>query len=183
MLLGIVIYLGILFGPSLIAKCLGLSPGVFGLLVSVLFIPPVAALDPLLVDRTARKRLLIVGFAGSAVSLGLFAWLHDVAMAVPAFGFAPFDLDHVMIVGGPGMDAGAGLLGATASPTRIRSIGHAINMVGRRIGLAASSLVGVAWHDVRDPGHRAPLARRHQHQRRYAVGCSEGGLGLTQDWS
>jgi MFS family permease len=83
MLFDIVIYSGILFGPSLIAKGLGMSPGVFGLLVPVLFILPAAVLGALLVDHTGRKPLLVVGFLGSAISLGLFAWLHDTAMAVP----------------------------------------------------------------------------------------------------
>ncbi|HVC61755.1 MAG TPA: MFS transporter [Acetobacteraceae bacterium] len=141
MLFDIVIYSGILFGPSLIAKGLGLTPAVFGLLVPVMFILPAALLGAFLVDRTGRKRLLVVGFAGSAISLGLFAWLHDAAMAVPAFGFALFGLYNVMIVVGPGTVAGAGLLGVEVSPTRIRSIGQAITVVGGRIGASIAAFV------------------------------------------
>lgn len=141
LLFDIVIYSGILFGPSLIAQGLGLSPAVFGLLVPVLFILPAAVLGALLVDRTGRKRLLVVGFAGSAISLGLFAWLHDAAMAVPAFGFALFGAYNVMIVVGPGTVAGAGLLGVEVSPTRIRSIGQAITVVGGRIGASIAAFV------------------------------------------
>ncbi len=141
MLFDIVIYSGILFGPSLIAKGLGMTPGVFGLLVPVLFILPAAVLGALLVDRTGRKLLLVVGFLGSAISLGLFAWLHDMAMALPVFGFALFGLYNVMIVVGPGTVAGAGLLGVEVSPTRIRSIGQAVTVVGGRIGASIAAFV------------------------------------------
>jgi MFS family permease len=50
-----------------------------GLLVPVLFIFLAAFLGTFLVDHTGRKKLLVVGFAGSAISFGLFAWLHDAA--------------------------------------------------------------------------------------------------------
>ncbi len=43
MLFDVVIYSGILFGPSLIAHSLGISPAIFALVVSVLFILPAAA--------------------------------------------------------------------------------------------------------------------------------------------
>lgn len=141
MLFDIVIYSGILFGPSLIAKGLGMTPGVFGLLVPVLFILPAAVLGALLVDRAGRKVLLVLGFLGSAISLGLFAWLHDMAMALPVFGFALFGLYNVMIVVGPGTVAGAGLLGVEVSPTRIRSIGQAVTVVGGRIGASIAAFV------------------------------------------
>lgn len=141
MLFDIVIYSGILFGPSLIAKGLGMSAGVFGLLVPVLFILPAAVVGALLVDRVGRKPLTILGFAGSAVSLGLFAWFHDAAMAAPVFGFALFGLYNVMIVVGPGTVAGAGLLGVEVSPTRVRSIGQAVTVVGGRIGASTSAFL------------------------------------------
>ena len=141
MLFDIVIYSGILFGPSLIARGLGMSAGVFGLLVPVLFILPAALAGAFLVDRAGRKLLTAVGFLGSAVSLGLFAWLHDAAMAAPVFGFALFGLYNVMIVVGPGTVAGAGLLGVEVSPTRIRSIGQAVTVVGGRIGASISAFV------------------------------------------
>lgn len=141
MLFDTVIYSGILFGPSLIAKGLGFSPAVFGLLVPVLFILPAAVAGAYLVDGVGRKRLLVVGFAGSAISLGLFAWLHDAAMAMPVLGFLLFGLYNVMIVVGPGTVAGAGLLGVEVSPTRIRSIGQAVTVVGGRIGASLSAFV------------------------------------------
>ena len=141
MLFDVVIYSGILFGPSLIAKSLGMSAAIFALLVSALFILPAALLGAMLVDRIGRKPLIVIGFLGSAISLGLFAWLHDAAMAAPALGLGLFGLYNVMIVVGPGTVAGAGILGVEVSPTRIRSIGQAITVVGGRIGASFSAFV------------------------------------------
>jgi len=42
---------------------------------------------------------------------------------------------------GPGTVAGAGLLGVEVSPTRIRSIGQAVTVVGGRIGASLSAFV------------------------------------------
>jgi len=141
MLFDVVIYSGILFGPSLIAQSLGISPAIFALLVSALFILPAAAAGALLIDRIGRKPLTVLGFLGSAISLGLFAWLHDAAMAAPALGLALFGIYNIMIVGGPGTTAGAGILGVEVSPTRIRSVGQAITVVGGRIGASFAAFV------------------------------------------
>ena len=141
MLFDVVIYSGILFGPSLIAQSLGMSPAIFALLISVVFILPAAVAGALLIDRIGRKPLTVLGFVGSAISLGLFAWLHDAAMAAPALGLALFGIYNVMIVVGPGTTAGAGILGVEVSPTRIRSFGQAVTVVGGRIGASFSGFV------------------------------------------
>ncbi len=141
MLFDVVIYSGILFGPSLIAQSLGMSPAIFALLISVVFILPAAVAGALLIDRIGRKPLTVLGFVGSAISLGLFAWLHDAAMAAPALGLALFGIYNVMIVVGPGTTAGAGILGVEVSPTRIRSFGQAVTVVGGRIGASFSAFV------------------------------------------
>ncbi|MDE2006050.1 MAG: MFS transporter [Rhodospirillales bacterium] len=141
LLFDIVIYSGILFGPSLIAQSLGMTAATFALLVSVVFILPAAFAGAQLVDRMGRKPLTVLGFVGSAIALGLFAGLHDAAMAAPALGLALFGLYNVMIVIGPGTTAGAGILGVEVSPTRVRSFGQAITVVGGRIGASFSAFV------------------------------------------
>jgi MFS family permease len=141
MLFDIVIYSGILFGPSLIAHSLGIAPAIFALLVSVFFILPAAWLGALLIDRIGRKPLTTFGFLGSAIALSLFAWLHDAAVAAPLLGLVLFGLYNIMIVAGPGTVAGAGILGVEVSPTRIRSIGQAITVVGGRTGASISAFV------------------------------------------
>jgi hypothetical protein len=81
MLFDIVIYSGILFGPLLIAKGLGLGPTTFSLIMSFIFVIPGALLGVVLIDRIGRKPLQTIGFLGSALMLGLFAWLHNVRPA------------------------------------------------------------------------------------------------------
>ncbi len=141
LLFDIVIYSGILFGPSLIAHSLGMAPAIFALAVSIIFILPAAVLGALLVDRIGRKPLATLGFFGAGIALGLFAWLHDAAIAAPVLGLTMFGLYNIMIVVGPGTVAGAGILGVEVSPTRIRTIGQAITVVGGRIGASIAAFV------------------------------------------
>jgi hypothetical protein len=82
-----------------------------------------------------------LGFLGAAIALGLFAWLHDAAVAAPLLGLALLGLYNVMIVVGPGTVAGAGMLGVEVSPTRIRTIGQAVTVVGGRVGASIAAFV------------------------------------------
>lgn len=141
LLFDIVVYSGILFGPSLIAKGLGLTPPVFSLISSFVFVIPGALIGVALIDRIGRKQLQTWGFVGAGVMLGLFAWLHDVAMAMPAFGMLLFGLYSLLITAGPSSVAGAGILGVELSPTRIRTIGQSITVVGGRIGASISAFL------------------------------------------
>jgi len=141
LLFDIVIYSGILFGPSLIAHSLGMTPAIFALAVSVVFILPAGVVGALVVDRMGRKPLATLGFLGAGIALGLFAWLHDAAVATPLLGLALLGLYNIMIVVGPGTVAGAGMLGVEVSPTRIRTMGQAITVVGGRIGASIAAFV------------------------------------------
>lgn len=141
LLFDIVIYSGILFGPSLIAQSLGMTAPIFALLVSAIFIVPAAIGGAFLIDHMGRKPLTILGFVGSAVALGVFAWQHDAAMATPIIGLVLFGLYNVMIVIGPGTTAGAGILGVEVAPTRVRSFAQAVTVVGGRIGASFSAFV------------------------------------------
>lgn len=70
MMFDIVIYSGILFGPSLIAQVLGVQPAVFSLLMSVVFIIPTALFVSLfLLDRMGRKPVRTIGMIMAAVML------------------------------------------------------------------------------------------------------------------
>jgi len=141
LLFDIVVYSGILFGPSLIAKGLGLSPTAFSLITSFVFIIPGALIGAGLIDRVGRKRLQFVGFIGAGVMLALFAWQRDAAMAAPAYGLALFGLYSLFITAGPSMVAGAGILGVELSPTRVRTIGQSVTVVGGRIGASISAFL------------------------------------------
>jgi len=141
LLFDIVVYSGILFGPSLIAKGLGLAPTTFSLITSFVFVIPGALIGVALIDRVGRKKLQTWGFIGAAAMLGLFAYLHDQAMAAPAFGMVLFGLYSLVITAGPSTVAGAGILGVELSPTRIRTIGQSITVVGGRIGASISAFL------------------------------------------
>ena len=137
----IVIYSGILFGPSLIAKGLGLAPTTFSLITSFVFVIPGALIGVALIDKIGRKQLQMAGFIGAAVMLALFAWQRDQVMSAPAFGMILFGLYSVFITAGPGMVAGAGILGVELAPTRIRTIGQSVTVVGGRIGASISAFL------------------------------------------
>lgn len=141
LLFDIVVYSGILFGPSLIAKGLGLQPAIFSLISSFVFVIPGALIGVSLIDKIGRKQLQTWGFIGAAVMLCLFAFLHDQAMALPAFGMLLFGLYSLLITAGPSTVAGAGILGVELSPTRIRTIGQSITVVGGRIGASISAFL------------------------------------------
>jgi MFS family permease len=141
LLFDIVVYSGILFGPSLIAKGLGMEPAVFSIITSLVFVIPGAFIGVALIDRIGRKQLQTWGFIGAGIMLCLFAYLHDAAMATPAFGMLLFGLYSLLITAGPSSVAGAGILGVELSPTRIRTIGQSITVVGGRIGASISAFL------------------------------------------
>ena len=141
LLFDVVVYSGILFGPSLIAQGLGLAPTTFSLITSFVFVIPGALLGVSMIDRIGRKQLQTWGFIGAAALLGLFAGLHDEAMAMPAFGMLLFGLYSLLITAGPSTVAGAGILGVELSPTRIRTIGQSVTVVGGRIGASISAFL------------------------------------------
>ncbi len=141
LLFDIVVYSSILFGPSLIAKGLGLTPTTFSLISSFVFVIPGAIIGVALIDRVGRKQLQTWGFVGAAVMLALFAHLHEQVMAVPVLGLALFGLYNLLITAGPSTVAGAGILGVELTPTRIRTIGQSVTVVGGRIGASISAFL------------------------------------------
>jgi MFS family permease len=141
LLFDIVVYSGILFGPSLIAQGLGLAPTTFSLITSFVFVIPGALIGVSLIDRIGRKQLQFGGFIGAAVMLALFAWRRDQAIAAPGLGMLLFGLYSLLITAGPSTVAGAGILGVELSPTRIRTIGQSVTVVGGRIGASIAAFL------------------------------------------
>jgi len=141
MLFDIVVYSGILFGPSLIAQGLGLSPTTFALLTSFGFSLPGCLIGVLLIDRIGRKQLQAAGFALAALMLALFAYFQKDVASAPALGLLLFGLYTLTITAGPNTVAGTGILGVELSPTRVRTIGQSITVVGGRIGASISAFL------------------------------------------
>jgi MFS family permease len=137
----IVVYSSILFGPSVIAKGIGVSPVVFQLVSYGVFVIPGTVLGIGLIDGFGRKPLAATGFALAGGSLVLFAAMHDTAASAPLLGLAIFGLYNFTISLGPGAVSGSGLLGVELSPTRIRSIAQSVTVVGGRIGASIAAFV------------------------------------------
>ncbi len=137
----IVIYSGILFGPSLIAKSLGLGPIEFSLLMSILFGLPAVLFYALVgLDGFGRKPVQVWGFVAAAIMLVVFAVLKQYVAAIPLLGMIVFGL-YTVAINGPAAVSGAGILGVELSPTRIRTVGQSITVVGGRIGASISAFL------------------------------------------
>ncbi|MGH6958043.1 MAG: MFS transporter, partial [Caulobacteraceae bacterium] len=139
MIYDLVVYAAILFGPSLIARSLGMSAERFSLLTQVLFVlPPSVLFSLFLIDRVGRKPLQAWGFFIGAVLVGLFALMQHQLLAMPVIGFLVYGLFNVAETG-PGLVSGAGVLGVELAPTRIRSVAQSITVAGGRTGAAISA--------------------------------------------
>lgn len=137
----IVVYSSILFGPSLIAKGLGMGPIEFSLLTQAIFVIPSCLFYAFYVlDGVGRKPLQVWGFVGAAVMLAIFAMMKQSLAALPVLGFVVFGLYNVAINGASAV-SGAGILGVELSPTRIRTVGQSITVVGGRIGASISAFL------------------------------------------
>ncbi len=137
----IVIYSSILFGPSLIAKGLGMGPIEFTLLTQAIFVIPSCLLYAVYaLDKIGRKPLQIWGFIGAAAMLVIFAVTKQSLVALPVLGFIVFGLYNAAI-NGPAAVSGAGILGVELSPTRIRTVGQSITVAGGRIGASISAFL------------------------------------------
>ena len=138
MVYDLVVYAAVLFGPSLIAHGLGLTPINFSLLTQFIFVLPASVLMSwVMIDRLGRKPLQVWGFAASAVLLAVFAGMRSEAGSSAALAFIVFGLFNVAQTG-PGLVSGAGVFGVELAPTRIRTVAQSITVAGGRIGASIS---------------------------------------------
>ncbi len=137
----IVIYSGILFGPSLIAKSLGMGPIEFSLVMQAVFgIPSALFYAFRVLDRVGRKPLQVWGFVGAAAMLVLFAVLKQNLATLPLLGLIVYGL-YTVAINGPATVSGAGILGVELSPTRVRTFGQAVTVIGGRTGASISAFL------------------------------------------
>lgn len=151
MIYDIVLYSGVLFGPSVIAQGLHMSEVGFTLLVYGLLQTPGTLAGCLLVDRAGRRTMTAVGFGLCGLGLLGFAPMLGSTSSSILVTFSMFCLYNVALSLGPGAISGAGLLGVELAPTRIRSIAQAFTVVGGRIGAALAAFVFPALLGVIGP--------------------------------
>jgi MFS family permease len=137
----IVLYSGVLFGPSVIASGLHMTEIGFTLLVYAVLQTPGTLLGCLLVDRAGRRTMTAIGFGLCAVGLFGFAPMLGATSSAPILTFGMFALYNFSLSLGPGAISGAGLLGVELAPTRIRSIAQSFTVVGGRVGAALAAFV------------------------------------------
>lgn len=135
----IVLYSGVLFGPSVIADELHLTEIGFTLLVYALLQTPGTLLGCVLVDRAGRRTMTAIGFG--LCGLGLLGFAPLLGSSSLVLVFAMFALYNFSLSLGPGAISGAGLLGVELAPTRIRSIAQGLTVVGGRVGAALAAFV------------------------------------------
>ncbi|PSR35375.1 MAG: MFS transporter [Sulfobacillus benefaciens] len=140
-LFDIVAYSGILFGPSLIAKGIGLSSGTFQLVMEFCFVVPGGVVAMLLIDRWGRKPLQILGFMGMAASLLAFSLYRVEAAAVPLVGLLLYGMENMLQQAGPGSVSASGILGVELAPTKVRSVVQSLTVASGRLGASLTAFV------------------------------------------
>ncbi len=142
-LFDMVAYAGILFGPSLIAKGLGINPGDFQLLMEGFFVVPGGLVALSLIDKRGRKPLQIAGFIGMAVALVSFGVYNHIAgiTAIPAVALLLYGSQNLLQQAGPGSVTASGILGIELAPTKIRGTIQALTVASGRTGAAVSTFI------------------------------------------
>lgn len=140
-LFDIVAYSGILFGPSLIAKGIGLTPATFNLAMELIATIPGALVGIALIDRIGRRRIQAAGFLGMALFLVIFATSHTAIVATPLLGALIYGGVSFSQQGGPGSVSASGLLGVELSSTKARGLVQALTVASGRAGAALTAFV------------------------------------------
>jgi len=138
-----VAYAGILFGPTLIAKKMGLSPDAWTYLMEVFTIAGGIVMLAL-IDRKGRKMLQVTGFIGMGAFLLLFDYISGIGMVavLPIAGMLIYGIGmNFFNQAGPGSITASGMYGVELAPTKIRSQIQSYTVAAGRSGAALSSFV------------------------------------------
>jgi MFS family permease len=133
-------YTGILFGPTAIAKGVGINnPAVFQFITEFGFVVPGGLLALATIDRVGRKPMQIIGFVGMAGSLMSFSFFRPL---LPAFlALIVYGMYDFFMQAGPGSISASGMLGVELAPTKVRGTVQSITVAAGRIGAATAGLI------------------------------------------
>ncbi|MEM0140315.1 MAG: MFS transporter [Ferroplasma sp.] len=138
-----VAYAGILFGPTLIASKMGLSPDAWTYLMEVFTI--IGGIVMLaLIDTKGRKSLQVIGFIGMGSFLLIFDYISHIGIviAIPIAGMLVYGIGmHFFNQAGPGSITASGMYGVELAPTKIRSQIQSYTVAAGRTGASLSSFV------------------------------------------
>ena len=133
-------YTGILFGPTTIAKSVGINnPAIFSFITEFAFTVPGGLLALATIDRVGRRPMQIIGFIGMAGSLMSFSFLRPL---LPAFlALIVYGMYDFFMQAGPGSISAAGMLGVELAPTKVRGTVQAITVASGRTGATLAGLI------------------------------------------
>jgi putative MFS transporter len=130
-----------LYGPTLIAKGLGLSPEVFTLVTYAAFSIPALLLAAAIVDRTGRRRMTAQWSMVAAVALVAFGAYKD-AVGIMAPGVALVLLGLFSITGGVANAVPtSGMNGVELAPTKARTVVQGLTVASGRAGATIAAFV------------------------------------------
>lgn len=130
-----------LYGPTLIAKGLGLSPEVFTLITYGAFAIPALLLAASIVDRTGRRRMTARWSVAAAVALVAFGAYKD-AVGIMVPGVALVLLGLFTITGGVANAVSTcGMNGVELAPTRARTVVQGVTVASGRAGATIAAFV------------------------------------------
>ncbi len=133
-------YTGILFGPTAIAKSVGINnPAIFSFITEFAFTVPGGLLALATIDRIGRRPMQILGFIGMAGSLMSFSFFK--ALLPPFLALTVYGMYDFFMQAGPGSISAAGMLGVELAPTKVRGTVQSITVASGRIGATIAGLI------------------------------------------
>lgn len=134
-------YSSALYGPTLIAKGLGMSPEDFTLLGIAVFSIPALVLAAWLSDRWGRRPMTVRWSLISAVALVIFGLYRGYAVVmVPAIGFVLYGLFGITNAVASAVPTN-GMNGVELVPTKVRSLVQGMTVASGRIGATLTAFV------------------------------------------
>lgn len=131
-------YTGVLFGPTTIAKSIGISdPAVFSLIMTFAFAVPGSVICAYLIDRAGRNVLEVAGFLGMALSLILFSYVGSIVPSIIALLI--FGAYNLLSQVGPGTIVG--MYGVELAPTKVRGFVQGLTVIAGRLGAITAGLL------------------------------------------